>query len=92
MNGPLAYIGKPNGIDVGLYLGSARIGADVNGNKPEQSEITIIEQFDLLVANSQPGFVMFGFYGYPRRGVTDMTKARRLVERLLREYAAGKWR
>jgi hypothetical protein len=92
MNGPLTYIGKSNDIDVGLYLGSARLGADVNGNKPEQCEITIIEQFDAIVTNSRPSFVMFGFYGYPRRGVTDIAKARRLVEKLLREYAAGKWR
>jgi hypothetical protein len=92
MNGPLAHIGRPDSFNVGLYLNCARFGADVNGAKPEQCEITIIEQFDAIVTNSQPSFVMFGFYGYPRRGVTDIAKARRLVEKLLREYAAGKWR
>jgi hypothetical protein len=93
MKGPLANFDTPSG-DLGMYLSDAEFAVGIDGAKPEQTEILTIADFDALMAERKPGFVMFGFYGYPRRGVAA-EKARRLVEKLLRQYArgeAGKWR
>jgi hypothetical protein len=87
MNGPLAYCSRPNSTETGLYLGDAHF---VN-NTPLQTEIITIEGFDALIDEYHPDFVMFGFYGYPRRGVSDMDKARQLVQKLLRQYARNEW-
>ena len=86
MNGPLAHVSKPNSIDTGLYLSDARF---VN-NTPLQTEIITIEGFDALIDEYRPDFVMFHFYGYPRRGVA-IDKARTLVIKLLKQYARGDW-
>lgn len=86
MNGPLALISKPNSQETGLYLSDARFA----NNTPLQMEITAIEGFDALIDEYRPDFVMFGFYGYPRRRV-EIIKARKLVEKLLRQYARGDW-
>jgi len=59
-------------------------------NAPLQTEIITIEGFDALIDTYRPAFVMFQFYGYPRRGV-EIEKARKLVEKLLRQYARGEW-
>jgi len=87
MNGPLAHTSKPNSLETGLYLSDARF----MNNTPLQTEIITIEGFDALIDEYRPDFVMFGFYGYPRRGVRDMEKARTLVMRLLRQYARNEW-
>lgn len=86
-NGPFASFAKPSS-GLGLYLSDARFMA---GTGPEQTEILTIADFDRLVAERRPAFVMFGFYGYPRRGVMDLAKARALVEKLLRQYEQGQW-
>ena len=87
MDGPFASFSKPSG-DLGLYLSDARFLA---GTGPEQTEILSIADFDRLVADKRPAFVVFGFYGFPRRGVYDQAKARALVAKLLRQYGRGEW-
>ena len=86
MNGPLAHTSKPNPFETGIYISDARFA----NNTPLQTEIVTIEGFDALIDEYTPDFVMFGFYGYPRRGV-PIDKARKLVEKLLRQYARGEW-
>ncbi len=86
MKGPLAHLSNPNATETGLDLSDARF----MDNTPLQTEIITIEGFDALIDEYHPDFVMFGFHGYPRRGVS-VEKARKLVEKLLRQYARGDW-